>query len=495
MISEYNSTECFDYLDAVFPGYHLSGQYRPNALEEQRGSLSWGASLVGRSYLRVYEKTGDHKYLRGFIGIGEQLLLARDQVRGAVDYLGRSGPVWRSGRPYTTNYNSFRCGAIEGPCLEIRSKQAAHIRIENIRHENGTFDISFLSSPQESALAAFEDVSVLAGTENNLAEVLTRQHWKSPQAAAVISHYGCVKCLNEPGLYDLVEQYYAPAIHVSQICLALLEFSKLVNGKPDLYAIYGQYADKYTEAALAALEVYDSDYRVSSGRGYYIIPADAPSDFEGTDAPQNHNMSMALCFLSLYRITEKATFKSRATELVRTFRDALTHLEFNGQDCLVWSYFVPMLDNFRGHSGGNRSRWRSSRKGNPRMEDMSHAVLAIEAAVEAHLLGIEVTALDLQGMANTFVSAAATGTLSSYIDGTAGYGKYDAVAGRWSILGPWDSRVYEIALRITQTTQPQPLHASVLLSCANLVAYAPLGSDSYPSMGGWGTNASRVDSG
>ncbi|WAP52883.1 hypothetical protein OL239_06995 [Arthrobacter sp. ATA002] len=315
-------------------------------------------------------------------------------------------------------------------------------------------------------------MSVWAGTDNNLNKILTEQHWKSPQAAAVISHDGCVKSLSGPGVYSLVEQYYAPAIHVSQICLAMLEFSKIVSGDPELYAVYGRYSDSYVEAAIAALEVYDSDYRVEDGNGYYIIPADAPTDFEGTDAPQNHNMSMALCFLILHRITRREAYTLRATELLRTFMMGLSSRNLDGRQCLVWSYFIPTLHNYRGHSGGNLSRWRSWRKGNPRMEDMSHAVLAVEAAVEAHRLGIEVTARDLQGMANTFLSAAATGTLSSYIDGTAGYGKYDAVAGRWSILGPWDSRVYETAMKITQANQPPPLHASVLLSCANLVTYA-----------------------
>lgn len=469
MKRDYDAVGCFEYLDAMLASFQSSDIYRPNALEEQRGSLSWGASLVGRSYLRMYEKTANEKYLRGFVGIGEQILLARDDARGVADYLGVSGPVWRSGRPYTTNSIAFSCGALEVPCIEVRAKQSTHLELRNTSHGATAFDISFLPHPQGPAIASFGGVNTRLGTETNLKTVLTAQHWKSPQAAAVISHDGCMVCLPEPGIYELEEKFYAPAVHVSQICTALLEFSRMVCMEQGLSARYGEYSARYVEAAIAALNTYEPDYRVREEGGYYIIPADAPHDFEGTDAPQNHNMSMALCFLLLFRITGKEIYKTRAAELLRTFRNSQVEDLETGSRRLVWSYFIPGLQNYSGYHGDALSRWRDSRTPNTRMEDMSHAVLAVEAAVEAFHQGVEVTARDLQGMANTFVEADASGSLSNYVDGSAGYGKYDNIAGRWAVLGPWDSRVYTTALAVLNTVQPQPTHASVLLSCANLV--------------------------
>lgn len=107
---------------------------------------------------------------------------------------------------------------------------------------------------------------------------------------------------------------------------------------------------------------------------------------------------------------------------------------------------------------------------------MSHAVIAVEAAVEAHSQGLEITQHDLECMANTFIAAAATGSLANYVDGTAGNGKYDDIAGRWAILAPWGKSVYPTALEIMQAAQPQPVHASIVLACANLVGTKPQSS-------------------
>jgi hypothetical protein len=466
---DYATLDSFHYLDAMFPGFHSSDIYRANAPEEQRGSLSWGASLVGRSYLRIYEVTGDDRYLRGFVGIGEQMLLARDSVRGVKDYLGRTGPVWRSGRPYTTNSIALSCGAVEGPCLEIRSKQATRIRIENLRLGTKAVDISFFADTDGTTLASFSDVSMSSNEERSISEVLAKQQWKSPQAAAAISHDGCTDCFPPDGVYELGEEYYAPAVHVSQICVSLLEFSELVRGDQSLSAKYGEYAEKYTQAAEEALTFYEPDYRVSEHGGYYEIAADAPNDFEGTDAPQNHNMSMALCFLLLHKVTGQSSYLTRATELLTTFRSTSFEAKIGSRKCLMWSYFTPTLTNYLGHQGGNHSRWRSFRKGNTRMDDMSHAVLSVEAAIEAHKLGVVISAEDLESMANTFVAAATSGSLGNYMDGTAGIGKYDDVAGRWAILSPWHNQIGAVAADIMQAAQPQPGHASVLLACANLI--------------------------
>lgn len=464
---DYSTIECFEYLDTMFPGFQSSGLYRTHGLEEYRGSLSWGASLVARSYLRLYESSGDHKYLRAFIGIGEQMLLARDSVRGVKDYAGRSNPVWRSGRPYTTNLIAFSCGQAGPNCLEIRAKQATNIQIMNVDPESATLDLAFLDNTEE-IVASFEGVTMDRGCETSLPEVLAKREWKAPLAAAVVSHLGCTACLPESGIYELEEQYYAPAIHVSQICFALLEFCKVVDNDPTLTKTYGVYKQTYVEAAMSALEVYEGDYRQLQDAGYYVVPEDAPSDFEGTDAPLNHNMSMATCFLLLYRITRRVEYKLRSMALLKTFRMSLTQVNLGGRTCLVWPYFVPFLDNYGGTGLGTRSRWRAGRKGNPRMEDMSHAVISVEAAITAHELGIEITPGDLQSMANTFESATSNGTLSNYVDGTAGYGKYDDIAGRWAVLEPWSKRVYALSRDVMQANQPQPVHASILLACANL---------------------------
>lgn len=464
----YSTLECFEYLETMFPAFQSSGLYRTHALEEHRGSLSWGASLLARSYLRLYESSGDHMYLRAFIGIGEQLLLARDSTRGVADYAGRSNPVWRSGRPYTTNIVTFSCGQSEANCVEIRAKQATHIQIKNVQPESATLDLAFLDN-EEGVLASFEGITLAVGQETSLTEVLAARGWKTPLAAAVVSHSGCTDCLPESGKYELEEQYYAPAIHVSQICFALLEFCKIVNEDVSLQNTYGGYSQTYIDAVISALEVYEEDYRQPEDAGYYVFPRDSPSDFEGSDVPLNHNMSMATCFLLLYSITGKTQYRLRSAALLKTFRMSLSQLDSGGRTCLVWPYFVPFLTNYCG-TGQEQSRWRAGRKGNTRMEDMSHAVISVEAAITAHDLGIEITTGDLECMANTFVSASSTGTLSNYIDGSAGYGKYDDIAGRWAVLDPWsrDRELSTLARHVMDTNQPQPVHASILLACANL---------------------------
>lgn len=465
----YNDLNSWNYLNSMFRGFQSSAIYHPSSLEEERGSLSWGAALVARSYLVIFKKTDDQRYLRAFVGIAEQLLLARDNIRQVGDYQGKSGPVWRSGRPYTTNEISFSCGATDHPCIRIRAKQADELRIDNVCYENSTASFSFVSRESGSTVLSVPEASLISGSSRSLNLVLQERHWKSPQATASITHDGCMECLPPAGSYSMNEQFYAPAVHVSQICVALLQFSELIGADPKLTAVYGVYATKYTEAASAALGVYESDYRVLGDLGYYVIPSGAPNDFESTDAPQNHNMSMALCFILLFRVTGDSFYLDRAEQLMRTFKESLSTADVEGASCVVWNYFSPMLVNYKGYENKQASVWRSARRGNTRMEDMSHAVLAVEAAIAAHKEGIVIASSDLSGMAQTFETLSKSDSLPNYIDGSAGSGKYDSIAGRWAVLRPWGSKVYANSLRIMQSSQPQPIHASVLLACANLV--------------------------
>lgn len=65
------------------------------------GALSWEESYILRSYLDAYAVTSDPAVMKRAASAVKKILSLRDDVTGAVDYRGISGPTWR-----TTGYST-----------------------------------------------------------------------------------------------------------------------------------------------------------------------------------------------------------------------------------------------------------------------------------------------------------------------------------------------------------------------------------------------------
>ncbi|MGP4994716.1 hypothetical protein [Glutamicibacter ardleyensis] len=468
---DFSDQSAFDHVDALFPAFQGSPRYQAATLERDRGSIAWGAALVARSYLVMYKSTSDERFLRKFVGHAEQILLSRDSITGLKDYRGISGPVWSSGRPYSTNYCSV--GIVNSTnFLYVRSKSATQIEIYD---ECESFGIRFLDN-SGMVLGDYDNLNLMNDSPRFVSKVLSDTNWKQPLPAARLKNDSYENSTPIPGIYDLKESYYVAAVETGQICGALLEFSSLINTNPAL-SQYKDYADKYLLASIKALDFHRDDLRSSPYGQYLDIQAEAPHDFEGTDAPLNHNTSIARCYVILYSITRDNAYRTIANDLLSHFKASLSLRDTAKGQAYIWPYFSVHGVNYNGHSpSDNISKWRLGRKGYPRLEDISHAIISIEASIEASKQGIAFDNEDLIKFANTLValikiSSEKLGTLSNYVDGTGGYDKYLSAIGRWSILAPWNQSIWEFCRNTMNQTQPNLDHATVILGLATLNSY------------------------
>ncbi|MFK0085276.1 hypothetical protein [Glutamicibacter sp. NPDC090743] len=467
----YSDVDSFDRCDALFPAYQNSPRYQAATEERNRGSIAWGAALVARSYLLMFKTTKDERFLRKFIGHAEQILLSRDSLMGLKDYKGYSGPVWSSGRPYTTNSNVIQ--EVDGPgILEVRSKNASYLKI--LQGES-SFSLEFFDESNRS-FGVIENVNLDQTSERYITKVLSEQNWKQPLAAAKVSQDFSRENFIGTRAIELKENFYTAAVETGQICASLLEFCQLVRMDANL-SQYESYAQRYTEISVEALNYHSKDICTDESGIYIKIENDAPYDFESTDAPLNHTLSIARCFILLYSITNEAKYRDLSEGMIKHFVHSLSVAKSDIGDSYTWPYFSVAGVNHNGYDVTERvSDWRTSRIGYPRMEDISHAIIAIEACVDAAKAGIIFRESDLKMFANTFMNNILddtdSGTLvSNYVDGSGGFNKYVNAIGRWGILSPWHAGLWDRCHRIMNDAQPELDHATVLYGMATLMHY------------------------
>jgi hypothetical protein len=79
---------------------NLVGVNGPDALpHNETGVIGWGTSWRMQGYLLMAERTGRPAYSERLAELIDQVLLARDDVRGVSDFRGRGLPVWSGRRP------------------------------------------------------------------------------------------------------------------------------------------------------------------------------------------------------------------------------------------------------------------------------------------------------------------------------------------------------------------------------------------------------------
>lgn len=472
---DYSDSNEFDRLDALFGVYQGSPRYHPASLERDRGSLAWGAALIARSYLCMYRHTKDERYLRKFIGSAEQILLSRDSELGLKDYKGKSGPVWSSGKPYTSS--STRISLDKEKCiLEIRAKIDGKVQIDE--HENPhSFNLRVYNNLNEE-MHDFLDLNLDRDSDRFITKVLSEFQWKQPLVTARVIGSPSKNTRPPNGTYALAENYYVAAVETGQICVALLEFCELVSNDQKLKK-YESFTDRYLVASKLALDFHVDDFVYSDGNIFIRIAKGAPHDFEGTDAPLNHLASIARCYTIIYSVTREMEYREVASMMLSTVKQSLQLISTPSGLGYSWPYFDKFGKNFLGYSEGeNVSEFRPFRRGNIRPEDISHAILTVEAVVEASKNKILFDDSDIVRFTRAFVhlvrdESTIETRFANYIDGTGGYDKYLSAIARWSFLSNWSPTVWQICRDAFNVIQPSPEHATVILGMAQLSTSHP----------------------
>ena len=243
--------------------------------------------------------------------------------------------------------------------------------------------------------------------------------------------------------YQSAGQGYCYVVHTSMLIYPMAEFARLIReaGLEDELAEdgepFGDRAQRYIEAAQSAVAVHDDQWDDS---GYYVFREDADFlSYPGRDLPLNQSNAMGRALLVLYDVTGNSAYLDKATGLAQRFAAQLT-LDSSG--AYLWNYW-----------GGSYV--------SPG-EDISHAAINVDFAVQAAQRGVVFDDTDLLAFAQTFLNYVALDdqTISDFIGGGSVNGSsYRRQAGRWLGLSSVSPAVYT-AIRNLYDQHYPPVSAS-----------------------------------
>lgn len=467
----------------------LQGTYTPENNNE-KGYTAWSTAWVLKSYITMYRATDDTAYLDLFVTDADQVLDLRDNARGVTDYRGRSLPVWRTGYTYSTA-KAIIPNAAGVPLFEVRyGYHASSDGLGSVTVSADTdpeyFRLTCTNKPTPTATDTYAHLNLAPASPDY---VVPRLYFADPtktrSTARELRPPGPnSNDMPKTGKYQFATEFHALPVDTGMILDSFAEFCALAAHNPRLQRRYGNSIARYTTAVIDGLAVFEEDWRDNdTGEGWYVLNADAPASYAGTDAPHNHNLAIARCFTHVAVVTRDPLHRHRARQLLTRFRNDL-RLQSNAY---VWNYFDTRG---RGFNGWAREDHVSNRIAfslpYQTVEDISHASLDIDAAVTGNHHGLIFQPSDLRRFASTYTDCVATRDTTkpdcsyqpptSYykVDGTGPLGTADSTVGRWAILAPWNTKVHTLTRSIYNYKYhaATSMQGSILYGIASLAAHA-----------------------
>jgi MYXO-CTERM domain-containing protein len=252
---------------------------------------------------------------------------------------------------------------------------------------------------------------------------------------------------------------YCYAVHSGMLVYPMADLAAFIAGWRHRDALaydgasFAAKAEVYRAAAIATAAYHDDEW---NDAGYYVFRASAKFlEHAGKDQPLNQSNAMGLALLALHDLTGEAVYLERATALAKRMRGMMTASPAGG---LVWNYW-----------GGPYAAPG---------EDISHAALNVEFAVQAAARGVVFTEVDLDALATTFLEHVYVDdkTFADHVGGGAvNSDGYRAQIGRWLPLTARRGAVYAAihdAYR-RDYAAADVASGSMLLGWANLAAFEP----------------------
>lgn len=357
-----------------------AGTLPPN----DHGTIAWGTAWVLRSYVLMFEATGNPLHLRRLARAVEHVRDQRDDVRGVRDHRGASDPVWSSTGSFTiataavpgpdgaTVLEVHVCppGAL-GTTVEVAAGSVAHTFTLTVANGSGGRDVLpdlslDRSHPRWAPAVAY---AAYPGT--------TRTTLTVPEAVA-----GAVAVVPAPGRYSCHPARVALAAQTGMITHPVAALVRLARANADLVGPEVlRRVDAHLEDVVAALSVHDAQWRTRDGMGWYAWPREQPVSFAGVALPTNEFVAMGRAHLELAQVTRDGPHAERATAIAACLRGQMRP---SGRS-LVWSYWPDFGDVYTGWSKTGSpetdvSLFRPEFAPQPKLEDVTHALLDVEFA-------------------------------------------------------------------------------------------------------------------
>lgn len=383
--------------------------------DNEDGHLAWLENRVMRSYVRMYQLTGDKYYLEKLIDHADAVLLQRDSITSRQTYDGVSHPTWGTDGHNTLGFPVVLNDLAGNLSLEIQAVLPSHNNYTAVSIANGT-------NPNTYKITSVNTHNPWNFNQNfdNLTQDTVESVVNSYTGTKTIKvkRMGPNQPTNVSGL-TFATQRYAFALHTGIIALPYAHFADIVKNTPALSSDsrYNNKANEYLAAAEAALAVHDPEWEEDGSRGYYRFKRGAPIWADGIVEPHNMYLNMGLTYLHLYRATGNTLYRDRAVKMANNFKycpplpgyDTRACLTVQSNGSYVWPYW--WAEGALGWTeADNLSDNTPSNLQTPDAEDLGHGGTDMEFVFEMYENGLVFTQTDV----SRFVTTVKDNILSLY---------------------------------------------------------------------------------
>ena len=436
-------------------------------------SLAWDESYVLQSYIEMYNVTKDTNWLDKIIHHVDTMISHTNDDDGD-GYLG-----WYTDRysPQLTINNGFETGDSGDSTLPANWTRYQSNSTTAYRSTSATYSGSYglvLKTNGTSWQSLYQDIGsyypgnkmsltidaktngVVHGwcyvidktTSTILAEIVVdttswTEYSVDFNAPSIAGHdvevwmtHGSYNVTDGIAYYDniKVKNYFQYQVHDAQITLPIAEFVKLIHDVPALQSAYQTKADTYQnfieDEIFPKWENTNSYYgncweQENSTHGYYKLCSSKNtyvSSTPGDQLPYNMNLVYAKMLLLMYNVNGSSTYYDRARAIVTHWHETLTN---NGSSYNMF---------YEGSS----------------VEDTSHGMLDVAAAIEFYRQGIVFNGSNIDRLTNNLTDLMWNGsltapTVSAATNGTGSTSTFTRSLCNWTELAQFDSNVWKIA--------------------------------------------------
>ena len=410
----------------------------------EAGGLAWGMSYILLSLVRMYQATGDTRYLDRFVERADQVWAQTDVRRGVTDWAGRSGWVWRAGGNYTAAASVITDTA-GTPLFEVRyaSTYASESTVTVTAASAGGADL-VLENPHTGSFPV-PGVSFDPSSPDFVVDRINTEIYQPGRRWTAKWLDGDVAAVPAEGTVPAAQRYYAFAVHTGMVTYPMALFARVVLQQQ--LVRYRGAARRYRLWSEKAVAFHDAEWQWrtlpdGSTGGDYVWPKGAPVPFDGLTQPFNQSHGPGLTMAELCRTLpgggrDRYGYRAKVEAMVRAFG---SDMEDRGA-AWQWHYWPTYSELGRGYQADEElseyTPWYGSVTS---YEDISHAAISVEFLIAAYRARVAATDEDAAHLAATYRDQVADGEdqVFTRVDGTTpATDSMAAQAGRWLTLQPW----------------------------------------------------------
>ncbi|MFE9676409.1 hypothetical protein ACFYO5_20085 [Streptomyces sp. NPDC006259] len=463
----------------------LVGVNGPEVLpHNETGVIGWGTSWRMQGYLLMAERTGRPAYSERLAELIDQVLQARDDVRGVRDFRGRSLPVWSSAHKFTAA-SAVLSDTDDRPALEI-TVCPPHARTATITVEaDGDRHFRVTVTGPQRADVDLPGLTLDPLDERRADRVLYDAYEQRTAVTARLipsDRPAPGPRRLRPGTFALRPAMVSLAAQTGMITYPMAGLARLARERPDAVpASVRRRVDGYLDAVDRALRVHDEQWGTTEdGRGFYRWLPDEPVSFAGAELPTNEFLAMGRTAVQLAVVTGDARWHERAAAMARALRGDLAVTD----GVAVWPYWPGFGRVYQGWQATGSPKTdgsdvRPSYRPVTVPEDVTHALIDLDFLClyhDAPGLPEVFTPADMRAVANTFSQHAVehrgrARRLRHDVGGKGrrGTDREQAYVAAWLPLRRWSREVPGLVRAVRPPAPPLPL-MGVDTYCAALLA-------------------------